>query len=238
MRYKLGEDKVKILLEIPDENTRLAAGYALYRLGNKTGAEILRKGIISKNQTVRGNAATLLGKSGDESALKLLYLALHDEESDDRVQFQAVESIARLGDKKIFNKLWAVVFSGFADDRIMGARAMAMLGTSKARDVLLTKLDDEILEVRLVVAEQLGILSDTSGETKVLEVFDPKTLAGMDPEGVERVKTLAALAIGRIGTNSLTRCLPDLLTDNSKFVQIAAAQSVLLCEKREKALPK
>lgn len=238
MKYKLGEDKLKILLEVPDENTRLAAGYALSKLGNKTGIEILRKGITSKNQTIRGNAATLLGKSGDASALKLLYWVLHDEESDDMVQFQAVESIARLGDKKIFPKLWAVIFSGYADDRIMGVRAMGLLGTNKARDVLATKLDDEILEVRLAVAEQLGMLGDTRGEGNVLEVFEGKILDGMDAERVERVKVLAAMAIGRIGTDSLTKYLPGLLADNSKSVQIAASQAVLLCDKREKASQK
>jgi HEAT repeat protein len=42
-----------------------------------------------------------LGKIGDKNALKQLYWALYDSKSDDRVVYQAAESIARLGDEGI-----------------------------------------------------------------------------------------------------------------------------------------
>jgi HEAT repeat protein len=90
-------------------------------------------------------------------------------------------------------------------------------------------LDDEILEVRLTAAEQLGTLGDNTGELEVLDVFDKDLTAPMDKEGRERVNVLTAMAIGRIGTPRLVKFLPDLLKNESKFVRIAAAKAVFQC---------
>jgi len=229
MEYRLAERSIKPLLEDEDENIRIAAAYALGKLGSPSSFELIRKAIASNDQTVRANAALLLGKSGDKNAKKLLYIALRRRDSDDKVRFQAAEAIAMLGDEWIFPKLWAMVISTYADDRIIGIRAMGALGTPKARDVLITKLDDDVLVVRLVAAEQLGTLGDTTGEPEVLDVFRKNLIAGLNEGEIEHVNMLTALAIGRVGTASLTRFLPRLLQDESKFVRIAAAKAVFQC---------
>jgi len=233
LEYRLAEPTVKLLLQERDENVRIAAAYVMGRLGSVESFGLIRKAILSSDQTVRANAAVLLGKSGDKSALEPLYGALRDEDSDYKVRFQAAEAIARLGDVKIFRKLWAIVFSAYADDRIMGIKALGKLRTEKARQVLITKLDDEVLEVRLAAAEQLGMLGDTIGEPEVLDVFTKNLTADLDKRRLERVKVLTALTIGRIGTASLTRFLPQLLKDESKKVRIAAAQAVFQCVKKQ-----
>ena len=46
---------------------------------------------------------------------------------------------------------------------------------------------------------------------------------------------LLSLAIGRIGTASLTRFLPQLLKDEPKMVRIAAAQAVFQCVRKQRA---
>jgi HEAT repeat protein len=64
----------------------------------------------------------------------------------------------------------------------------------------------------------------------VLSVFTKEAAtAGLDKRDMERVKVLAALAIGQIGTKSVTKYLPELLQNESKFVLIAAAKAVLQC---------
>jgi HEAT repeat protein len=64
----------------------------------------------------------------------------------------------------------------------------------------------------------------------VLSVFTKEAAtAGLDKRDMERVKVLAALAIGQIGTKSVTKYLPELLQNESKFVRIAAAKAVLQC---------
>ena len=229
IEYSLAKNKAAQLLRDQDENVRVAAAYATARLGAPDSLKLIYKAITSKNQTVRANAALLLGKSGDKSALKPLYWALRDKDSDDKVRFQAVEAIATLGDERIYPRLWAMLISAYADDRVMGIRAMGALGTVEAKNALITKLDDDILEVRLAAAEQLGTLGETTGEAEVLDVFTKNLTAGLEKEGLERVNVLTALAIGQIGTVSLTKFLPQLLEDESKFVRVAAAKAVFQC---------
>jgi len=231
--YRLGEKSLRPLLNDPEENIRIAAAYALSKLSSFDSFDYLCKVIASDDQMVRANAALLLGKSGDKRALKFLYIVLRREDSDDIVRFNAAESIAMLADEWIFPRLWAMVMSAYADDRIMGIRAMGALGTAKAKDVLITKLDDDILVVRLAAAEQIGMLGDTTGEPEVLDVFKKNLTARLNKEQTEHVNMLTALAIGRIGTASLTRFLPQLLGDESKFVRIAAAKAVFQCMTRD-----
>ncbi|MCJ7778748.1 MAG: apolipoprotein N-acyltransferase [Sedimentisphaerales bacterium] len=226
LQYRPAEGEIRQLLQNTNENVRIAAASAMTRFGHPEYLKLVRDAITSQDQTVRANAALLLGKSGNPDVLKLLYWALQQKDSSDKVRFQAIEAIAMLGDEQILPRIWAIVYSGYADDRLTGIRAMGALATTKAKDVLVTKLDDEVLEVRLAAAEQLGKFKDPIGEPEVLKVFTENPTAGMDKDEIERVKTLTALAIGQIGTESLKKFLPQLLSDESKSVRIAAAKAV------------
>ena len=230
MRYSQAKSSLNPLLKDRDVNVIIAASYAMGRLGSTEYFEVLRKAIKSNDPTVRANAAFLLGKTGDKSSLDLLKSAQEDKDSNDKVRFQILESRARLGDEEVLQKLWAIVYSAFADDRIMGIRAMGLLGTPKAREILIVKLEDDVLEVRLAAAEQLGKLRDRIGETEVLDVFEKNLTVGLDTEAIERANVLTALAIGEICTPDLENFLPKLLKNESKFVRIAAAKAVFQCK--------
>lgn len=229
-RYSQAKNSLNPLLKDRDVNVIIAASYAMGRLGSAEYFEVVRRAISSNDQTVRANAAFLLGKAGDKSSLNLLKSVQEDKNSNDKVRFQILEARARLGDEEVLQKLWAIVYSAFADDRIMGIRAIGLLGTSKARDILITKLDDTVLEVRLAAAEQLGKFQDRIGEAEVLDVFEKNLTAGLDTEAIERANVLTALAIGEICTPDLEKFLPKLLKNESKFVRIAAAKAVFQCK--------
>jgi len=143
------------------------------------------------------------------------------------VVLQTAEAIAMLGDHRIYRKLWTRLISAYADDRVIGVRAMGALGTDEAKSAIVTMLDDKVPEVRLAAAEQLGRLGDSGGEAEVLAVFEKNQMAGLDALSRQRVKILAALAIGEIGTAPLMKYLPQLLHDSSKIVRLAAAKAVL-----------
>lgn len=232
VEYTFAKDSVRRLLEDADANVRIAADYAMSKLGSG-GFELVRRGLASRDQTVRANAAFLLGKSGDTGSLKLLWWMLRSDDSSYKARFNAAEAIARLGDERIDEKLLAMLISAYADDRIVGVRAMGALGTKRAKDFLITKLDDDVLEIRLAAAEQLGMLGDTIGEPEVLEVFTKNLIGELDKKDVERVKVLTALAIGQIGTPELTKFLPQFLGDESKYVRIAGAKAVFQCVNRD-----
>jgi hypothetical protein len=227
LEYSFGIRGLTELFKDPDSNVKIAACYAMVKLGSAKYKEVLRRAIGSTDQTVRANAAFLIGKSGDRDALKLLYWAMQDNDSADKVKYQAAESIATLGDDRIYPRLWSMLLSVYADVRVTGVRAMGSLGNQDAKNALITMLGDKVLEVRLAAAEQLGKLGDSAGEPEVLDVFTRKLTSGMEPAARERVNVLTSLAIGRIATPKLMEHLPDLLNDNSKAVRIAAARAVL-----------
>jgi len=230
LEYSLAESSVAQLLKDENENVRIAAAYARARLGSPDSLKLFRSAIASNDQTVRANAALLLGKSGDKSDLtrKALWWTL-SRDSDDKVIFQAAEAIAMLGDERIIPRVWTMLISKYADVRVIGIRAMGALGTREAKNALITMLDDDILEVRLAAAEQLGMLKDTIGEPEVLDVFTKNLTAGLNKKALERVNVRTALAIGRIGTPRLIKFLPRFLKDESKPVRIAAAMAVFQC---------
>ncbi len=232
LEYTFGLASVEQMLRDRDPNVRIAASFAVARLGRHEYAEVLHKAISSSDQTVRANAALLLGKLGDRSVLKDLYWVLTDKKSDDKVAFQATESIARLQDERIYPKLWTMLISAYADVRVMGVLSMGLLGTKDAKDALVGMLDDEVLEVRLAAAGELGKLGDNVGEPEVLAVLKEDVLGQLGRGERERVAMLTALAIGQIRTPALTSYLPELLQDESQLVRIAAARAVLQSDAR------
>jgi HEAT repeat protein len=229
-RFSSAKRQLLTLLKSSEENTRMAAAYALYKLGDKEQLKTIGDFISSNDLQVRANAALLLGKCGSRESLKLLYAALSAKDSDDKIRFQCVESIARLGDEKIYPKLWTMIINVNADDRVFGAMSMGALGTEQAKGALTSTLSDEVLEVRLAAAQQLGKLGLSTGEPEVSAVFTQNLTAKMDETDAERVNNLAALAIGQIKTTELVKFLPKLLDNKSKFVQVAAATAVFQCQ--------
>lgn len=227
LQYQFGRASVERMLRDPDPNVKMAASYAMAKFGMSDYAAVLRKGIDSKDGTVRANAALLLGKLGNRDDLKLLYGALTDKRAEDKVNYQAAESIARLGDERIYPSLWTMLISGYADVRVMGVLSMGMLRTDDAKEALAGMLDDEVLEVRVAAAGRLGALGEKVGEPVVLAAFDEGLLKALDGRERERATMLVASAIGQIATPALKSHLPELLQDPSKLVRIAAGGAVL-----------
>ena len=229
--YSQARGDITQLLKDDNENAKIAAAYAAYKLGAASGLAIIHASIKSKDQSARANAAFLLGKSGEspKQALLLLYETMRDETSDEKVILNSIEAIARLGDEKIYQKIWAMLISAYADDRVCGIRAMGALGTTQARDSLSTMLKDDLTEVRLVAAEQLGNLGDIAGEKVVIDALTKDIASAQDQEAKARIQTLAALAIGQIRTPTLKKFLPELLKSEFQFARLAAAKAVFQC---------
>ena len=227
LAYAPAKDEVGPLLNDPNPNVQIAAFYAISRLGQPELYQEICKAVAGSDQTVRANAALLLGKSGNKDGIRFLYWTLQRDDSSDMVILQAAEAIAMLGDQRIYRKLWTGLISKYADDRVIGIRAMGALGTDEAKSAIITLLDDPVPEVRLAAAEQLGKLGESGGEAEVLAVFEKNLMADMDAQGQQRTKTLAALAIGEIADERPAKYLPQLLQDPSKVVRLAAAKAVL-----------
>ena len=226
MQYLAGEYAVRHLLNDKDGNAKIASAYALTKLGRGNYSDIVRTALKSKDQTVRANATMLLGKLGDKNDIELLYRVRRRSDSTDKVRIQALEAIAMLGDEKIYgSKSLYLLISENADDKVMGIRILGALGTAEAKNAIKTMLYEDIGEVRLCAAEQLGRLGDTSGLPEVVEYF--RTIS-RNPDEPSIANSMATMAIGRIGGDALTVYLPRLLRSRSKLIRLIAAQSVLL----------
>jgi HEAT repeat protein len=226
LRFLPAREAINTLLKDQDVNVILAASYAMTKFGYPY-IEALQISLNNDNDVIRANAIMLLGKAGDKSSISRLQEIMQDKETKDFVAYQAAETLATLGDQTIYPKLWAMLISEFADVRIAGIRAMSGLGTKQAQEAITTLLDDQVPEVRIVAAEELGKLGNKSGERVVIEVFKKRLISEMDPQSAERVNVLSALAIGRIGTKAVTGYLPQLMKNQSILVKLAAAQAVL-----------
>jgi len=225
MRCFSCENLVRKSLNDPDVNVRIAAAYSLVKLNKTQYLEQLRAGARSSNQTVRANAALLLGKLGNSDNIRLLYEVLEAKDSSDKVRMQAVESIARLGDAQMYrSKLWALQISKFADDRVIGIQGMGALNTPESRNAIATMLQDDVQEVRLAAAEQLARLGDNRGEGLVLEYFqtNPNLNTATMANG------MAVMAVGYLKNSRLNALLPSFLDSRSPYIQLLAAQSVLI----------
>ena len=219
------EKQVRPLLNESNQSVQLAAAFALVKLNQLQYHEKIRQAAKHLDQAVRANAVLLLGKLGNRDDLDLLYEVLRDENSEDKVRLQAVESIAKMKDERMYrSKLWALLISKYADDRVMGIRGMGALATNEAKNAILTMLQDDVLEVRLAAAEQLGRLGDNGGEGEVYHYFQSVP----DLNQVNMANNMAVMAIGRIKSSRLNRYLADALASQSEFIRLLAAQSVLL----------
>jgi len=212
-------------LSDPDVNVRVGAAYSLVKLKHPQYIGPIRAATKSTDQTVRANAALLLGKLENKDNIDLLYEVLKSSDSSDKVRLQAIESIARLGDERMYRgKLWALLISKFADDRVIGIRGMGALNTPESRNAIIRTLDDDVQEVRLVAAEQLARLGDKRGEEEILAYFQTQP----NLNKVDMANQTAVMAIGPLKSSRLNVFLPEALNSQSAYIQLLAARSVLL----------
>jgi HEAT repeat protein len=208
-----------------NENVRIASAYSMIRLGDMSGYQLIRDAAVATDPTLRANALLLLGKLGSKDDLPLIYKATGDTETVDKVRMQAVDSIARLKDVAIYrSKLWPLLISKYADDRVMGIRGMGALGTHEAREAIQTMLQDDVLEVRLCAAEELGKLGDQSGMNQLVTYFQTNP----DLNQATMASGTAVMAIGRLKAMNLTGYLNKALDSQSPYMRLAAAQSTIL----------
>ncbi len=212
-------------LNDPDVNVRIAAAYSLVKLNQPQFVEQVRAAAKNPDQTIRANAALLMGKLGNPDNIPLLYTMMNDSGSGFEARINAVSAIARLGDEQMYrSKLWALLISKFADDRVDGIQGMGALNTAESRNAIVTMLQDDIIEVRLAAAEQLARLDDERGEEQVYNYF--KTQPNLNTAGM--ANEMAVRAIGPLNSSRLNSQLLKALSSQSPYIQLLAARSVLL----------
>lgn len=228
LRYEKAAAEVSELFESSDQNEKIAAAYALLKLGDDD--IIYHKAIVTAlqdtNSTTSANAALIMGKLGVKSYIGLLKWALQTRTDDNKTQIQAIESLAMLGYKDIDSKAWALMISKRADDRVMGIITMYRLATYDSINAIKTMLDDDVLEVRLVAAGRLEAFKDDTGYD-IIEAFFEKDIKSLSNDDRSRALIHGLDAIRFSDNLKLAEYLPQFLHDSNVGVRIHSALAIL-----------
>ena len=219
---------LEILLRDPDPSVSLAAGYSLEQLGDQRFAGWYDNALNSNDAKLCGQACLLLGKLGDTplhtDSREKLWEVLRKKGQHDSVRLQAAESLARLDDKAVIKRLIAFAGDKWADHQVIAISGLELIGGPDAF-AMLTVLTgtDRVIEVRLAAYRALGPANDQHGLAEVRESIRYRE-RGPDTLAQNRIRGLAALALGRIGTMQDSGLLYHAMADKAPYVRIAAAR--------------
>lgn len=222
----------------PDKRVFCAVIYALYRLGNDDHAGELGKLLFDKEREVRMDAALVMGKMGEPSAIGPLNTLVSNEQ-DDGVKIQATESLALLGDSRSTEVIEAYTKGYFLDLRLVAIPAMAKVGGRRAPRALKDLVHPrQPVRVRVAAAgglAQLGQVDPTGYQLALRSLREPKVVLSEASKKSSRVadtdagslRCLAALSLGWMKQEQAVNDLHPLLRHKDGPVRVSAALSIL-----------
>ncbi|GMU36177.1 MAG: HEAT repeat domain-containing protein [Phycisphaerae bacterium] len=221
------------LLDDPDASVRAAALYARHRLGHRErSGELVDLLLTHSDSLVRCNAAMLLGRLGEPSAVQPLARAMRDK--DPRVQDFALEALAALGVEEARSQLHYMAHSGIGSQEAFAVGALGTTRNPTDAELLREKLGNAShLETRLAAARALGRLGKRDGldlAVKGLSFNRPRREEAEDAPEAQRVRirAMAAAALGDIGDPAALPALARILErGEDPRLQVAAAGAIL-----------
>ena len=205
------------LVDDVDASVRVAARFALHRLGDVSRSHDLEISAKDPQPRTRADTALALGMIGEPSAANVLIPMLADPSP--AVRLQVAEALWRLGRDDGLERLVSYSVSGHADEQMIALLALAAPRDRRVLGHITGNLVSDYEEVALVAARAAGELGSDGGYGVALKGFRSK-----DP----RQRMLAALAFGAIGRTDAQDELAELLKDPDHDVRIAAATSLLM----------
>ena len=216
------------------DSVRVAATYALRRLGDATNMNFLAQTLVSPDASTRANTAFVLGLLGDPTAVPLLLS--RRSETDSRVKFEISAALARLGDPAARRVITSLALSKYAEDQWNALVVCGDLPAEVAGNPLLIGLKEPLaiqdgtreqsVRRQLLAARSLGKQGSTQGgKMCVTYLKDP----------APSLRGLAALALGEMLYPSEERVLEPLLKDPDEGVQRAAAAAIVQVWARNEA---
>jgi HEAT repeat protein len=195
---------------------------------------------MSDNKQGRANAALVMGRMGEPSAIGPLRTMIA-EESDPIVKYNAVEALARLGDARAVRILESYVKGYYLDLRLASIPVLAEIRHPRTGYILGSLIGGKNPpRVRVMAAGGLGLISDDRGYSVCADALtDPEDILD-DHYGnkyqlkdrefaniVSSLRRLAAISLGMIGDPKAIELLLPLLEDADGSVRIAAAMGVI-----------
>ena len=236
-----GPDLVrKAEAEGPDKRVYAAVIYALHRLGeDKYTGDLVRLLLHPREPEIRANAALVMGRMGEPSAIGPLK-SLQDNEQSDLVKVNLLEALSLLGDIRSSQMLEAYARGPDVNIRLVAIPALGRSGTTDALLVL-----EELLgrqhppRARIAAAIELAKLKryDRRAYDLCVEAAEvPRRMLGERPvqpgAAVSEVEAyslqrLAAMGLGWMHRPEAVNVLHPLLKSPDGGVRVAAAMGIL-----------
>ncbi len=221
------------LLHDPDANVRVSAIFALYKFGDASHtAELTRYLLQDADPLVRRNAAMVLGRLQERSAVKPLAQAMND--SDSGVRNYALEAMALLGNRQATQELAFMANTGVGAEEVFAVQALAQVGSPHFVDLFQYKLANSVhIETRLAAAKGLGLLGLMDGFDLALQALRPgaaRKYESSDSPQEQQLRRwlLATSALGIMGQEAALSDLAHLMkASHDPRVQVSTAQAIL-----------
>ena len=180
---------MRIVAEDEDSTVRDTAIRALASIGDARAVPVLKEAAPDS-----GTARKALGRLGKSGRAALLQLA--DGNPDPEVRGAAIWELCSLEagdrDKRVAELAISALDSPARSARSRAAGCVRLLFGPEARPLLLPRLEDADLRVRLRAVQELGRLGDPSGFGAALEILEDESVA-------LQVRSDAARALGETG---------------------------------------
>ena len=201
-----------------DARVRRSVAKALGRLGDKRAVDPLVAKIDDEDLNVRKAVARALGKLEDNRATDVLVnqLSLNDTE----MILIVLDALGQINDKRIAKSLLPLLNHPNSFVRIDTIKILKKLEDVSAIDDLITKLDDESIDVRRVAVNALGWL-DSEHDKQAVEPLI-QHLKNSD----WRVRMAVADALGRLNDPRAVKPLISLLIDSESFVRLTVIDAL------------
>jgi len=222
-----------------DRRVYPAIVYALFNLGDMSHVNDLVDLLRDKEPEVRANAALVMGRLGEPSAIRPLKMLL-DSERDENARFSLREALAVLGDPASVSMMESYARGYYLDLRLA---AVPVLANERSHDSLLLLRDltnpRNPTRVRVLAADGLARLGEVDeinynmclnslvAPDKMMELGDgsDKIIIGNETDSLQR---LAAMALGNMGQPASVPYLHRLLREaDTGSVTVAAAMSLV-----------
>jgi HEAT repeat protein len=201
----------------PDDSVKVAAVYALRRIGSTANMDLLASTLRSPNPVVRANTALVLGLMGDATAIPLLKSIRSEPEP--AVKFEIAAALARLGDQAGQRVVIAQALSSYAEDQWVAMQVCADLPPAVGAKPLLmglhypvsmpTDVQEYIVRRQLVAARSLGRMRSAEGAD---------IAAGHLKDSQPGLRALAALALGDILVPRDDEVVVKLMTELERMI--------------------
>ena len=239
IRYTPVKETLLAVMADPEAQPKLqcAAIYALHRMGDDTYTSRLGLLLRHSEATVRAEAAEMMGRMGERSAIGPLK-SLQSDEHQINVKLTIAEALARLGDERAIGLLEAYTKDQFIDSQLIAVEGLGLLEHPRAVYVLRRTVHSKRVDpiVRVAAAKNLAKLGDDSGYGLAMDALaDPEgTLrktrgkrTQIPPKDANTLQVYAAQALANMDREEAVDALHPLLNSRRAPVRVASAQGIM-----------